>query len=69
VSHLIRGFRAAADVITTRRPFIIDLMYSDGVGVQRVITRYALLPGKDGTWTTAASRHWILDRPDLRGVT
>jgi hypothetical protein len=60
------AFRAAADVITMRRPFTIDLMYTDGEGAQRVITRYSLMPGKDDTWVVAAGHHWIVDRPDPR---
>ena len=48
-----------------RRPFTIDLLYSDQVGGQRTISRFGMLPGDDG-WLAAASRHWYLDAPAPR---
>ena len=47
------------------RPVLLDLLYTDQVGGQRTISRFALLPGDDG-WQTAAARHWYLDAPAPR---
>ena len=60
------AFRAAADVIMARQPFTIDLLYSDGEGGQRIISRFSLAPAHDDGWITGVSRHWNLDRPDPR---
>jgi hypothetical protein len=60
------AFQTAADVISMRRPFTIDLLYSDGEGGQRIITRFSLLPARDVEWIASVSRHWNLDRPDPR---
>ena len=48
------------------RPYTIDLLYSDGEGGQRIITRFSLLPARDVEWVASVSRHWNLDRPDPR---
>jgi hypothetical protein len=60
------AFRAATDVIMARQPFTIDLLYGDGEGGQRIITRFSLEPSPNDAWITGASRHWNLDRPDPR---
>jgi hypothetical protein len=59
-------FRATADVITARQSFTIDLLYGDGEGGQRIISRFSLTPVGDEGWITGVSRHWNLDRPDPR---
>jgi hypothetical protein len=48
-----------------RHRFLLDLLYTDQVGGQRTISRFALLPSDDG-WLTAAARHWYLDAPAPR---
>jgi hypothetical protein len=48
-----------------RRRFLVDLLYTDQVGGQRTISRFAVLPSDDG-WLTAAARHWYLDAPAPR---
>ena len=60
------AFQTAAGVINMRRPCTIDLLYSDGEGGQRIITRFSLLPARDVEWIASVSRHWNLDRPDPR---
>jgi hypothetical protein len=60
------AFQTAADVIRGRAPYTIDLLYSDGEGGQRIITRFSLLPARDDEWIASVSRHWNLDRPDPR---
>ncbi len=43
------------------------MLYGDGEGGQRVITRFAVIPiGDDDDWLTSVSRHWNLDRDDPR---
>jgi hypothetical protein len=41
-------------------PVAVDILYTDQVGEQRTISRFALLPGEDGR-LTAVARHWYLD--------
>jgi hypothetical protein len=55
-------------VITAREAFTIDILYGDGEGGQRTVTRFSLIPAKaekDG-WLAVVSRHWTLDRTDPR---
>jgi hypothetical protein len=59
-------FRAAADAVDARREMLVDILYGDQHGGQRVISRFALLPRDDGGWLTTSARHWQLDRPDPR---
>jgi hypothetical protein len=59
-------FAQARDAIAARTALTIDLLYGDHEGGQRTISRFALLPAADGTWFTAVSRHWNLDRDDPR---
>jgi hypothetical protein len=47
------------------RPISVVLLYTDQVGGQRTISRFALLP-EDGSWVTAAARHFYLDAPAPR---
>jgi hypothetical protein len=59
-------FAAAAEVISERRPVMVDVLYGDHEGGQRVITRFGLLPRDDGKWIATAARHWNVDRSDPR---
>lgn len=59
-------FAQAARAIEERKPISVELLYSDQVGGQRTITRFALLPMGDDAWIGSASRHWFLDRPGPR---
>jgi hypothetical protein len=59
-------FVAARAAIEAREPVTIDVLYGDHEGGQRAITRFVLVPGKDGDWIAAAGRHWNLDREDPR---
>jgi len=45
----------------TRRPFTIDLLYSDQVGDQRTITRFGINPAGEDRWLSSAGIHWNLD--------
>ncbi|WP_188316326.1 hypothetical protein [Solihabitans fulvus] len=45
---------------------IVDLLYGDHHGRQRVISRFSLLPRENGAWLATVARHWNVDRPDPR---
>jgi hypothetical protein len=51
---------ATARAIDAREPILIELLYSDQLGRQRTITRFALIPAGEG-WLASMSRHWSLD--------
>jgi hypothetical protein len=59
-------FTDVRDRITARERMIIDLLYGDHQGGQRVISRYSLIPRGDGGWIATVARHWNVDRPDPR---
>jgi hypothetical protein len=54
------------DRIAARERLIIDVLYGDHEGGQRVISRFSLVPRDDGTWLASVARHWNVDRPDPR---
>ena len=59
------------DVLTTaitarERRIVLDVLYGDHQGGQRVISRFGLLPRSDGQWFAIVARHWNVDRPDPR---
>jgi hypothetical protein len=51
---------AVAGAIDSGDGLLLELLYSDQVGGQRTITRFALAPMKD-SWLANVSRHWYLD--------
>jgi hypothetical protein len=59
-------FAQVSAAIETRQAMTLDLLYGDHEGGQRTITRFAILPGSEGSWLTAVSRHWNIDRADPR---
>jgi hypothetical protein len=58
-------FAKIAQTLADERAFVLDLLYTDQVGGQRTISRFALRPGEAG-WVTSAARHWYLDAPAPR---
>jgi hypothetical protein len=52
--------------ITNREGLTIELLYGDGEGGQRVVSRFAIVPAGDDAWLVSVSRHWNLDRDDPR---
>jgi hypothetical protein len=44
-----------------RRPFSVDLLYSDQVGGQRTISRFGVTPVGEDTWLGNVGLHWNLD--------
>ena len=56
----VRGRISAPDRL------IIDVLYGDHQGRQRIVTRFSLLPRGDGNWLVTVARHWNVDRADPR---
>jgi hypothetical protein len=59
-------FAPVAEAIAEPRALMIDILYRDHEGGQRMISRFSILPNHDGQWVTSVSRHWNLDRSDPR---
>jgi hypothetical protein len=59
-------YKAARQAISGADALTIDLLYGDQEGGQRVITRFVLRRGREGTWISSATRHWNVDRPNPR---
>ena len=55
---VIADLRAAR---AERRGFSVDLLYSDQVGAQRTISRFAITPAGDDGWLGNVGLHWNLD--------
>jgi hypothetical protein len=60
-----------AGAIDALQPITVELLYSDQVGEQRTITRFALVPytredSEEVNWTVTVVRHWFLDRAGPR---
>jgi hypothetical protein len=45
---------------------MVDVLYSDAEGGQRMISRFSMTPRDDGGWLAAAGRHWNVDGVDPR---
>jgi hypothetical protein len=59
-------YKVARQAIADAETLTIDLLYGDQEGGQRVITRFVLRPGREGTLISSAIRHWNVDRPNPR---
>jgi len=59
-------FGAAAAAISARQPVMVDILYGDYEGGQRMVSRFGMMPRDDGGWIVAAGRHWNVDRDDPR---
>ena len=59
-------FGEVRDLVLTRRRLVVDLLYGDHLGGQRMISRFLLVPRGDGGWMATVGRHWNVDRPDPR---
>lgn len=51
---------AIAEAIDAQQPMSVELLYTDQVGLQRTITRFALTSAAD-SWFASVTRHWYLD--------
>jgi hypothetical protein len=59
-------FAAAHDAIQARSDLMVDVLYSDLEGGQRIVTRFSLLPRQDGAWAASVGRYWNIDGADPR---
>jgi hypothetical protein len=59
-------YPGAREVIESRQPWTIDLLYSDHEGGQRLITRFTAFARGDTDWIVSSSRHWNVDGEDPR---
>lgn len=59
-------FAEMSNRIAARERLILDVLYGDHQGGQRVVSRFSLLPRSDGGWLATVSRHWNVDQPDPR---
>jgi hypothetical protein len=60
-------FAAARAAIEKRERLVLDVLYGDHEGGQRVITRFSMTSREDGDgWMVSAARHWNIDRADPR---
>ena len=59
-------FASIRDAILAHEPMTLDILYRDHEGGQRTISRFGLMPVGDDQWMAVVSRHWNLDRPDVR---
>jgi hypothetical protein len=53
-------------LIDSRERIVIDVLYGDHEGGQRVVTRFAMNPRDGDGWLVTAAKHWNIDRPDPR---
>jgi hypothetical protein len=60
------SFAYALRAIRSGERVLVDILYGDQQGLQRMITRFSLLPRDDGAWAATVARHWNVDRADPR---
>jgi hypothetical protein len=66
------GYQEARDTIEARKPWTVEVLYSDHEGGQRAVSRFQVYPvsheGEDAgpAWLVSASRHWNIDQPTPR---
>jgi hypothetical protein len=59
-------FSEVAARINDRKRILLDILYGDHLGDQRVVSRFSLVPRNDGGWFASVARHWNVDQPDPR---
>jgi hypothetical protein len=59
-------FSVVSERIAKRERILLDILYGDHQGGQRVISRFSLIPRSDGGWFASVARHWNVDQPDPR---
>jgi len=60
------AFQVARRLLEAGGEWMVDVLYSDAEGGQRIISRYSMRPRPDGAWLAIAGRHWSLDSVDPR---
>jgi hypothetical protein len=58
-------FKAVAAAVKAGDPMMLDILYGDWEGGQRVISQFALRRANE-KWLTTTGRHFNVDRPDPR---
>ena len=61
-----QAFAEARRALEDRGEWMVEVLYSDAEGGQRMISRYLMLPRDDGHWLASAGRHWSIDGVDPR---
>ncbi|MCU1362242.1 MAG: hypothetical protein JWM55_70 [Acidimicrobiaceae bacterium] len=59
-------FGQLRELVLARQRLVVDLLYGDHLGGQRMISRFLLIPRGDGGWMATVGRHWNVGRPDPR---
>jgi hypothetical protein len=62
-------FAEARRAIQAGERLVVDVLYGDHEGGQRVVTRFSMTShgeGEDRRWMVSAARHWNIDRADPR---
>jgi hypothetical protein len=54
------------DTVSAGERTLVDLLYGDQQGGQRVVGRFSLIPRADGGFLVSLGRQWNIDRPDPR---
>jgi hypothetical protein len=55
-----------ADKVSSQARIVVDVIYADQQGGQRVVSRLGLGTRDDGTYLVTLPRQWNVDRPDPR---
>jgi hypothetical protein len=56
------GFATAKAAVDAKQQIMVEILYGDYQGGQRVVSRFGLTPRDDGSWLAAVARHWNIDR-------
>ena len=59
-------FAAARGAVEARERLVIDVLYGDHEGGQRVVTRFSMTARADDGWMVSAARRCNIDRADPR---
>jgi hypothetical protein len=59
-------FAEVSTRIASRERMVLDILYGDHQGGQRVVSRFLLIPRNDDGWFVTVARHWNVDEPDPR---
>ena len=55
-------FAAAKAALDAREQVMVEILYGDYHGGQRVVSRFGLAPRDDGGYLASVARHWNIDR-------
>jgi len=58
-------FDDARQAIESGERIVVDILYGDQQGIQRMVTRFTLTP-RDDAWLATIARHWNVDGADPR---